>query len=277
MPILHYKTKEDVPAELQEVATQVTEDGDLKGQFAVNVVARKKLDEFRDNNTAMAAKLETAEQRSRRIAAAAGIANLEDFDAEEFSKEQTALRDTARKVADGKLQASDAIEAELSKRTEAMRSKYEQSLQESHVEKIALKGRVEKAESDYKRTFVDKQVLSTAQDPSLGLEPTALMDVLAKAYEVFVVEEDGSLTPREKSGATMWGEDGTSKMTMKEWIDLRLRKQAPHYFKKSNGGGAAGGAEAKFSGMAEKDFNALPAEQRLALANKQSFMASSKR
>ena len=88
---------------------------------------------------------------------------------------------------------------------------------------------------------------------------------------MFIVEQDGTITPK-KNGQTLWGEDGSTPMTMKEWINLSLRKDAPHYFKKSAGGGAQGGADAKnFGGMTEEEFNKLPAMRRLEIANEAAF------
>ena len=57
MPILTYGTKDDVPSDLLESATEVTE-GENKGKWTVNVVSRKKLDEFRENNTKLSTRAE---------------------------------------------------------------------------------------------------------------------------------------------------------------------------------------------------------------------------
>ena len=271
MPILYYKSKEEVPSDLADVAAQVTDEGDYKGQYAVNVVARKKLDEFRSNNTELAKKLEDTDTLLKRVASAAGIAKLDEFDSETFSKEITALRDTARKVADGKIKASEDVDQEVNKRTEAMRNKFDQSLQEKQIEVNQMKVERDEAVAKYKRTFIDKAVAAVIADPDLGLQITAMNDVTQKAYSVFHVEEDGSITPKEPGGQTMWGEDGTSKMTMKEWINLRLRKDSPHYFKVSNGGGANGGDARNYGGLTEAEFNKLPAQRRLEIANQRSF------
>ena len=56
MPIFYYDTKDAVPAELLDAAQEVTE-GDNKGKFGVNVVARKKMEEFRDNNIEISKRL----------------------------------------------------------------------------------------------------------------------------------------------------------------------------------------------------------------------------
>lgn len=271
MPLIYFKTRDAVPAELADVAAEVSEDGEYKGQFAVNVVSRKKLDEFRTNNTDLAQKLELSNKRFKSLAETVGISDVENLDLEAVSKDFSTLKETARRVADGALKATDDIEKELLKRTEAMRNKFDETLQAKQVEVNTMKTERDTAISNYKRTFIDKAVAAVIADPELGLHPTALADVMQKAYTVFVVEEDGGITPKEAGGQTMWGEDGSSKMTMKEWINLRLRKESPHYFKKSTGGGATGGNEKQYGGLTEAEFNQLSPQRRLQIANEQTF------
>lgn len=267
MPIINFKTKDEIPAELADVAQEIKE-GDNAGQWSVNVVPRKKLDEFRDNNTAQAAKLEKAEGFVSRILTAVGAKSAEDFDIAKFTEEFAGLKDVSQKVADGKLKASDAIEAEVTKRTEAMREKFNVDLQAKSVELAAMRGERDAAVRDFKRTFIDRAVASVIADPDLGLEPTAQIDVINRAYKVFQVQDDNSLKPETENGQTLWGEDGTTPMSVKEWINIVLRKEAPHYFKKSNGGNANGGDNTKqFGGMTEAEFLKLPPERRLAIYN----------
>lgn len=277
MPMLTYATKEEVPADLIDAVQEIKE-GEDKGKWQVNVVARKKLEEFRDNNTELAKKFETSEGLVKKVLSAVGAKSVEDFDPGKFTEELGALKDTAQKVADGKLQAKDDIEKEVTKRTEAMREKFNQDLQAKQVELNQMKIAKDDAISAFKKTFIDRAVSNVIVDPDLGLEPTAIMDVTERAYKVFKVQEDNSLRPETGGGQTLWGEDGSTPMTMKEWINIVLRKEAPHYFKKSNGGNANGGDNAKnFGGMSEADFNKLPPERRLAIANQQTFAAQGKR
>ena len=141
-----------------------------------------------------------------------------------------------------------------------------------------MKAERDAAVSAYKQTFIDRQVSTVCNDPELGVEATAIDDVMNRARAVFIVEEDGSLTPKSKTGQTLWGEDGSTPMTMKEWVNISLRKDAPHYFKKSAGGGATGGADAKnFGGMTKEEFDKLPAIRRLEIANQAKFQESQKR
>ncbi|MGD9670189.1 MAG: hypothetical protein AB7U75_14325 [Hyphomicrobiaceae bacterium] len=277
MPIIFYNTRDEVPADFADVATEVTEDGDNKGKFSVNVVSRKKLDEFRTNNTKLAAEMEELKSKYKDIVTATGAKGVDEFDLDGFKETLKGLKETSQKVADGKIKGTDDIEKAVAERMEIARAKLDDQLKESAQREAALKAERDKAVADYKRTFIDRAVASAFTDPDLGVEPTALGDVMQKAYGVFVVEEDGGLTPK-KNGQTLWGEDGTTPRSVKEWITVDLRKESPHYFKKSNGGGANGGGDTKqFGGLTEAEFNALPARKRLEIANQQKFQASGTR
>ena len=116
---------------------------------------------------------------------------------------------------------------------------------------------------------VESAISQGAADEKIGLNMAALPDVLNRGMRVFTVEEDGRLVPKE-NGAVIRGEDGTTAMSIAEWFG-KLRKEAPYYFKNSTGGGANGGAGdggASYGGLTKEQFQALPADQRLAYANK---------
>jgi hypothetical protein len=272
MAIFYYNTKDEVPADLATDAAEVKEDGENKGKWAVNVVPRKKIEEFRDNNTALAQKVEQAEGLLKKVVSLAGVSSVEEFDFVKFSEQFQSLNETHRKVQDGKLKASDDIDRVVTERTEVMKNKFDEQLQQKQVELNQLKIQRDEAVSAYKRTFVDRAVASVITDKELGVEGTAVDDIMARARNVFVVEEDGNIIPK-KAGQTMWGEDGSSPMSMKEWIDIVLRKEAPHYFVKSNGGNANGGGNdtTSYGGMSKEEFDKLPSRQKLEIANQQAF------
>ena len=277
MPTLTYDSKDAIPEDLLEAAQEIKEDGENKGKWAVNVVPRKKLEEFRDTNVTLAKKAKDAEDLIKKVVLATGATSVEDFDFDKFSTDFSGLKETARKVADGKLKASDDLDKIVSERTEVMRSKLDEQLQQKQIELNAMKLERDKAVADYLLTFIDRAVSSAITDPELGVEPTAADDIRVRAYNVFKVEQDRSLRP-ERNGQTLWGEDGSTPMSMKEWINIVLRKEAPHYFKKSGGGGASGGADTKqFGGLSEAEFNKLPARRRLEIANEAAFKGSAKR
>jgi hypothetical protein len=119
----------------------------------------------------------------------------------------------------------------------------------------------------YKRTFIDRGITQACMDENLGVHPSAIIDLTRRAYEVFVVDEKNNPVPK-RDGQTIWGEDGATPMSFREWIDGVVRKEAPHYFKQNNGGGANGGGSEKFGGLTEAEFHKLSGKQQLAFANK---------
>lgn len=271
MPIFHYKTKEEVPSDVADFATEVKEDGEFKGQWSVNLVPRKKLEEFRTNNENISKEKEVSEGLVKKFLSLHGVKDVAELDFTKLGDGLAALNDTARKVADGKLKASDDIDKVVEERTGVMRQKFDDEIRASKAEVANMKAERDKAVADFKRTFIDRAVSAAITDADLGVEPTAMLDITQRAYGVFTVEEDGGITPK-KNGQTMWGEDGTTAMSMKEWIGLVLRKDAPHYFKKNTGGGATGGSDTKqFGGMTEAEFMKLPASRRLEIANRIGF------
>lgn len=271
MPILTFDSLEKVPEGLQG-ATKEVKDGD-KVTYQVNVVSSDKIDEFRNRNVEQAKQLEAEQALTKKFKAISGM-KPEEFDPDKFAESLTELRKTAQLVSDGKLKASDDIEKVVNERTETMREKHDRELQTKQQEIAAVKNEVAEYKGRLQRTFIDRAVVDAIRDEELGVASTAHHDIISRAYGVFQVAEDGALTP-QRNGQTLWGEDGSTPMTMKEWIDITLRKEAPHYFKKSTGGNANGGdGNGKaYGGMAEADFLKLPPEQRLKLINRQQTQA----
>lgn len=270
MALINYDTKEQIPEDLLDSATEITE-GENKGKWTVNVVTRKKLEEFRNNNVDISKRAETAEGLLNKVFGVLGVKSAEEFDIDKVSQELGQLRDTARKVSDGKLKASDDIDKAVEERTQAMRQKFDEDMQTKQRELAAALKVRDEAVTAFKQTFVDRAVASVCNDADLGVEGTAVDDIMNRARTVFVVNEDNSIVPK-RNGQTLWGEDGTTPMTMKEWINTHLRKEAPHYFKRSNGGNAGGGGDTKnYGGMTAEEFQKLPARRRLEIINEQTF------
>ena len=92
---------------------------------------------------------------------------------------------------------------------------------------------------------IDQGVLTAAT--KRGLRPTALPDITARARQTFKLVK-GVPQAFEADGKTVRvGRDGTSPMTLEEWMDAQV-SDAPHLFEANAGGGAAsngaGGAAA---------------------------------
>lgn len=261
MPVFKFKTKEEIPTDLHD---HVKEAADKSG-FEINLAPNAKLDEFRQNNIAVSKEKDDLKKIVDVLRPLLGEKSAEDF-----AKEYGDLTGIAQKVKDGKLQASDAVEAEVTKRTETMRSTLESQIAAKAAEAATWKQKAEQADTVLKMSKLDNAINALALDAEIGLNPKATPDVLARARSVFEVQADGSFIPK-RNGEILRGENGVDPMTPKEWLKS-LRKEADYYFLKSQGGGAAGDAgagQAKFGGMAEADFMKLSPMERLKIANRQ--------
>jgi hypothetical protein len=275
MPVLFFKTKDEVPAELHEDLAEVTEDGDKKGFFQINVASKKKLDTFRDNNISANRAKDELDAKLKALALAAGI-DVEKFDPTKAAEEFAAMRDTVRRVNDGKLKGSDEIDKEIEKRMSSQRERYETNAQEMQNKVNDRTKALEDMTAKYMRTFVDRAVTRAIGDPALGIEPTAIPDIIERAYRVFEVTSDFSIIPKV-NGQTLYSEIDSQIMTMPEWLNTKLRKEAPHYYKRSSGGGATGGKDAGGAGgMTQETFAAMTTAQKFAYANAKTTAAASK-
>jgi hypothetical protein len=206
MPLKYkYTNKQEIPAEQQ--AFYVERDGawllDADG-----VVSQSKLDEFRQNNITLTNQLKRFE----------GI----DPDAvRQLAAEKQRLEDEQR-LKDGKFQ--EVLDARL----KTARADWDKTHGVVVAERDALTGRLTAIQ-------IDQAVVIEAT--KRGLRPTALTDITARARQTFKLVNG---VPQAFDGdAPRFGKDGTSPMTLAEWVDA-LVSDAPHLFEANAGSGAAG-------------------------------------
>jgi hypothetical protein len=254
MPIINFASLDLVPEGLKEFAK--TEDS---GTVTVNVVPNEKLTEFRNKNVDLSKRIEAIEPTLERYKSVVG----EDVDV--FTTELTGLRDTSKRVKDGELKTNDEIEQTVQERIKAIRDGYEDNAKGLRNEATTFKQRAENLAIELDRNKIAGEVTSAVIVPESGVRPEALHDVLTRAYTIFKVE-DGKLVPKNGE-ATIYGANGADPMTPAEWL-VKLRDQAPHYFKGNNGGGANGGNADKVGGYSQAQIAGMTAAQKLELANK---------
>lgn len=254
MPIINFDSIDAVPAGLKEFAK--TEDG----KVTVNVVPSVKLDEFREKNISLSQQIETTGPILARIKEIAG----DDLDA--FTTDIQGLRDIAKRVKDGELKTNDQIEAAVADRIKAVKDGYEETARATRNELQAEKQKAVSLEQRLNQTRIDKDITAVVIKNDSGVNPAALPDILQRAYRLFKVEGE-ALVPK-KGEATIYGANGADPMTPAEWI-VKLRDEAPHYFKGNNGGGAAGGKDGKVGGYSQADIAKMSPQAKLALANSQ--------
>lgn len=253
MPSITYATREEVPEGLREHATEGED-----GKFVVKVVAEEKLNEFRNKNIELAKQVETLGPVVARIKTIAG----EDFDA--FETDLAGLRDIKKRVEDGELKTNDQIEQAVADRIKAVKDGYEANERAARERAANAENKVLTLQQRLDQTEIRHGVTNVVIHPDSGVRPEALPDILERAYKLFKME-DGKPVPKNGE-ATIYGSNGADPMTYAEWI-VKLRTEAPHYFKGNNGGGADGGKQTKTGGFTAAEIAKMTPQQKLELAN----------
>ncbi len=206
MPLKYkFATKQEIPAELQTF--YVERDGawllDADG-----VVSQSKLDEFRQNNITLTKSLRTATDELKRF---------EGIDP-----------DAVRQLAEDKRKLEEAQQLKAGEVDKVIETRLKTALAPVVAERDAANARLS-------AVLIDNAVVSEAT--KRGLRPTALTDITARARQTFKLVNG---VPQAFDGdVPRFGKDGTSPMTLAEWVDA-LVSDAPHLFEANAGGGAAG-------------------------------------
>ena len=202
-----FKTKDEIPAELQSL--YVERDGawilDTEG-----VVEKSKHEEFRTNNIALTNQLKRFE-------------GIDPDQVRELAAEKQRLLEE-RQLKAG--EADKVIEARL----KTARAEWDKTHNVVVAERDALTGRLTAIQ-------IDQAVVTEAT--KRGLRATALPDITSRARQTFKLV-NGVPQAFDGDGQTArMGKDGTSPMTLSEWVDA-LVSDAPHLFEANAGSGAAG-------------------------------------
>lgn len=268
MPDLFYDSIDAVPEGLKDAAVKGTD-----GKFLVKVVPATKLDEFRTNN------INVSKERDDLKKFVEAVKPLVGEDPEAFKARLAELVATDTKVKDGGLKTSEAIASEVENRVAAMRADYEKQ-NRTLAGKVAEaeKGQAT-AETRWRQSIIQGAVTTAVIEPDSGALASALPDIMERAYRVFKVDPHTLALVAKEGEATIYGADGATPMTPREWL-AKLKTTAPHFFKNSSGGGANGdrgtGGDKRFGGLDEKSFRGLTPEAKLALAHKMKLEGAKK-
>jgi hypothetical protein len=205
-----YNSKDEIPAEL--VALYAEREG--AWQLDCDGVADKaKLDEFRNNNTALLKQVEELKKR------------FEGIDPDEVRKlaEQKARLEEERQLKAGEL---DKV---VENRIKGLRSDWEKQVATLTSEREALNARLTAIQ-------IDQGIITAAT--KRGLRPTAIADITSRARSVFKLVNGAPRAFEVDGQAVRYGRDGVTPMTLEEWVDTQV-SEAPHLFETNAGGGAA--------------------------------------
>jgi hypothetical protein len=205
-----YNSKDEIPAEL--VALYAEREG--AWQLDVDGVADKaKLDEFRNNNTALLKQLAEHKQR------------FEGIDPDEVRK----LAEEKQRLEEERQLKAGELDKVVENRIKGLKADWDKQVATLTSEREALNARLTAIQ-------IDQGVITAAT--KRGLRPTAIADITARARTVFKLV-NGSPRAFEADGQTLrYGRDGVTPMTLEEWVDAQV-SDAPHLFETNAGGGAA--------------------------------------
>jgi hypothetical protein len=257
MPDIIFPTLDSLPEELRPFAKDV----DGGGGVVINLVANEKLREFRDNN------IKVSKERDDLAAFKATVSTIfPEFDPVSIQSELDQLRNTAQLVKDGALKESKDIETVVADRTKSMKDKYDSEIAAARTAQKQAEQIKQHLETKLKQQAIKQAVVTAALNERSGVHPHAIDDIVNRAYGVFQVDGDGERIVPKVGDSVLYGSDGTTAMTVDEWI-ASLKEKSAHLFKQSTGGGGSGGGEKSFGGFTPQEFEKLTPEQKIALAN----------
>jgi hypothetical protein len=250
MPDLKFPSLDAIPEGLREVAKQ------NGNEFVVSVVPSNKLAEFRDNNIELKRQVETL------TGTVAAIKPIIGDDIEAFKTRYTEYEQTVQQVKDGKLKGTEAIAAEVENRVKAVRDDLTAQIKTGGTKLSEVSVERDQWKTKYERSVLHQQITNAVVGKDSIANPEALPDILARAEQLFVVEADGSIVPK-KGDTILYGSDGASPMSPKEWL-TKLVSEAPYLGKASAGGGANGNRNSGDQyGMSGADFAKLSPGERI--------------
>jgi hypothetical protein len=211
MPIKFAVAKlEDAPEALRSFYVQ---QGDKFVLDAEGAVPKDKLDEFRTNNIDLQRQLE----------------KYKDVDPAKYRE----LLEIDRKIREKELLDAGKVDELVELRTSTMRETYE-------TEKTKLTSDLTVANTRLEQLLIDNVVKTSAI--KLGVIAEAVDDVVLRAKTMFRIE-NGQPVPKDADGKVIYGKDGSSPMSVDEWL-TGLKTSARHLFLGSAGSGAGGGNRA---------------------------------
>lgn len=191
-------------------------------------VDKSKLDEFRSNNVNLMKQLD----------------QFKNVDPVKYQE----LLNLAKKTEEKKLIDAGEIDKIVESRVNEMKTNYE-----TEIKKLSDQSSI--AQRQLESLLIDNSVRDAALKS--GVQPTAVEDVILRAKTTFKLQ-NGSAVPVDSQGNVIYGKDGSTPMSVVDWT-TGLKKQAPHLFMESQGGGAKG------SSKSNVDMSKLPSTSKIAM------------
>jgi hypothetical protein len=263
MATLVYSTLSEVPEDIRDSAKEGED-----GKYTVKVAAAEKITEFRENNVKLSQQRDDLVAKLTRYEQVTGV-SIEEAGTKlvDFAKTLEALRDTKKRVDDGALVENTSLEEAAAARVTEVTNNLKSQLAEMARDRDAQKERAKAAEDSRNQMMVENSIRLAASDPDVAMLDKAVNLVLPQAFKVFRIEEGGKLTPKTSDGTVIYGSDGVTPMSVKEWL-LKQRDDNDFLFKGSRGGGASGSDSKTAGRLNAAELAKMTPQQRMNYARK---------
>ncbi len=136
-----------------------------------------------------------------------------------------------------RLLAEGKTEEVVARRVEAMSRDFESKLAARDGKLSEYEQAIKQKEERLATLLID----GTVREQFIGLdyEPAAMDDVLRHARQIFVMDENGNPVPRNEQGSLIFGKDGKTPITAREWLE-GLADKKPYLRRPSTGAGSQG-------------------------------------
>lgn len=215
--------------------------------------------ELKGEKTALAKKLEEIQGQLDKFG---GLDLLKEFGSADDLKSLADMRKRLSADETGKLLAEGRYDEWFDNRTAAMRKDHDNQLRQMQEQMAEMKQRAEKWETAHHDKVLETDVASAVMET--GVEPSALVDVQLRAKTAFKFDaEKGRMVLRDAEGGVVYGKDGKSPLTIKEWLEGQ-KETSRHWWPPSKGGGANGSdpGSQKREDLGKMDFRDYAAKRR---------------
>lgn len=264
MATLTYDSLSEVPETLRDSAKEAE-----GGKYAVKVAPAEKITEFRENNVKLSQERDDLIGKVTEYEQVTGV-SLEDLGQgklKDFAKALEALRDTKAKVEAGSLVENTSLEEAAAARVTEVTNSFKVQLSELARDRDAQKDRAKAADDRANQMMVENSIRLAASDPDVAMLDKAVGLVLPSAFKTFRVEDGGKLMPKTADGTVIYGSDGVTPMSVKEWL-LKQREDSDFLFKGSKGGGASGSDQKQSGRLSAAELSGMTPQQRMNYARK---------
>jgi hypothetical protein len=200
-----------------------------------------KVSNFRKNNTRL-------QNRVNVFVTESGITLEDDTTDEELAEllkeKREEIEASLSKGGKGKM-SKEEIEAEVTKRLEAIKAKHEADLKKLADEKAKVEADLNSSQAEIASLSIGQEVVRIGAD--FGLKPKAHKVVIDAALKIFK-RQDGKIRCLDAEGDPVYGSDAVTEKSIADWLENEAVKEYDFAFETNSGGGASGGGGGKRNG-----------------------------